>query len=109
MARTTRNKNFCPEGWMVRDNRWLYYHGETESFWWDLSWDWEKDLQRGVPREAIPDAPAYVPYVPSIYSKERTWFRRAMNRNYRSRTNHMVRTGRWDDLFAPVKTGGWWY
>jgi len=40
-------------------------------------------------------------------NKEKTWERRQWSRDYRARMNHLVRTGRFDEIVKPCRTCGW--
>lgn len=84
MARTFRNKNTIPVGWTVRDNGGVYFGSEP----------------------ATPDFRP-VPYRRNYFCCEQAGPRRQWSKTYRARTNHLVRTGRWDDLLRPTRTGGW--
>jgi hypothetical protein len=87
MARTLRNKNTVPVGWTVRDNGCPYFLGNDK---------WGRDNNLSLPE-----------YRRSIYRCEVTGARREHNRRYRTRMNHLVRTGRWEDIFPPTRTSGW--
>lgn len=84
MARTFRNKSTLPAGWTVRDNGVAYFG-------------------------AIPTTFAFrpAPYRRSLYRCETTGPRRTSNRLYRARMNHLVRTGRWEEVLSPTRTSGW--
>lgn len=92
MARTTRNKNTVPVGWTVRDDGMPYHNGND--VWGNKLW--EENPHYRVPK-----------YRRSYYRCERTGARRSFNRTYRAQTNHLVRTGRWEDILPPTRTSGW--
>ena len=92
MSRTTRNRNTVPVGWTVRDNGLPYLNGN--------------DLYGN----SVFDATGHNPqprYRRSWYRCETTGPRREFNRQYRAKTKHLVRIGKFDDLRPPRRTSGW--
>ncbi len=85
MSRTFRNRHGTPKGYVVRDGK-------------------ELSLKDGTP---VPMWDRWVRIRRSIYRTEKTGPRRQFNRDYRTRTNHLVRMGRWDEVMSPRRTSGW--
>ncbi len=95
MARTFRNRHTVAPGWSVRDNGTAYY---KNSPWGRDSWG---------PNEEFWDRWEIPKYRRSIYRCETGWVRRQYNRLYRAKTNHLLRTDRWEDILPPRGTCGW--
>lgn len=95
MARTFRNRHTVAKGWEVRDNGKPYY---KNSPWGRAFTGSGKEFQDfwAIPR-----------YRRSLYRCENGWARHKYNQTYRTKTNHLLRTGRWEDILPPTGTGGW--
>lgn len=91
MSRTTRNRKSIPHDWTVRDNGRPYRNGNG-LFGNDL---FEKQGYVHKPR-----------YRRHWSRCEITKNRRIHYQQYRARTNHLVRTGRWEDILPPKRTEG---
>jgi len=92
MARTFRNKTTLPVGWAVRDDGRLYHNGNDV---------WGQALLKEDSSFSLPE------YRRNFDRCEQTWARRQSNRHYRNQMNHLVRTGRWEDISLPTRTSGW--
>ena len=93
MSRTFRNRHSTPWGYVVWDGQELSLKDGTRVPPWD--------------RWCAPPGARWVRIRRSIFRTEKAGPRRQFNRDYRTRTNHLVRIGRWEEVMPPRRTGGW--